>query len=78
MTEPTIAAKKPAVLTLEPGTYAWCTCGLSENQPFCNGSHQGTGFTPMTFELDEEQQVALCQCKYTDNPPDCDGSHAKL
>ncbi|PZD73367.1 hypothetical protein C1752_02189 [Acaryochloris thomasi RCC1774] len=78
MTEPTIAAKKPAVLTLEPGTYAWCTCGLSENQPFCNGSHQGTDFTPMTFELDEEKQVALCQCKYTENPPYCDGSHAKL
>ncbi|MGB7413135.1 MAG: CDGSH iron-sulfur domain-containing protein [Thermosynechococcaceae cyanobacterium] len=78
MTEPTIAAKQPAVLTLEPGTHAWCTCGLSENQPFCNGSHKGTDFTPMPFKLDEEKQVALCQCKHTDNPPYCDGSHAQL
>lgn len=78
MSEPVVAAKKPAVMTLEPGTYAWCTCGQSDDQPFCDGSHQGTDFKPMTFKIEEEKQVALCQCKHTDDPPFCDGSHAKL
>ncbi len=78
MSEPVVAAKKPAVVTLEPGTYAWCTCGQSENQPFCDGSHKGTGFTPMTFKIEEEKQVALCQCKHTNEPPFCDGSHTQL
>ncbi|MDA0672816.1 MAG: CDGSH iron-sulfur domain-containing protein [Cyanobacteria bacterium] len=78
MSEPTIAAKKPAVLELDPGDYWYCTCGNSANQPFCDGSHKGTDFTPMKFTLEEKKQVALCQCKHTGNAPFCDGSHAKL
>lgn len=78
MSEPIVADKKPAVLTLEPGTYYWCSCGGSKNQPYCDGSHAGTDFTPRAFELEESKQVALCQCKYTENPPFCDGAHAKL
>ena len=78
MPEPTIAAKKPAVLTLQPGTYAWCACGLSKNQPLCDGSHRGTGFVPKKFEMTESKQVALCQCKHTANAPFCDGTHSKL
>lgn len=78
MSEPTIAAKQPAVMELEPGDYWYCTCGNSANQPFCNGSHKGTDFTPMQFTIEEKKQVALCQCKHTGNAPFCDGSHAKL
>jgi len=77
MSEVTIAAKKPAVLELEPGTYYWCACGRSANQPCCDGSHEGTGFTPRALEISEKQMVALCQCKHTKNPPFCDGTHTK-
>lgn len=78
MSNPTVAATRPAVLQLEPGTYAWCTCGESANQPYCDGSHKGTDFKPMLFELAETKQVALCQCKMTSNGPFCDGSHSAL
>ena len=77
-TQPVIADKKPIVMELEPGTYYWCSCGRSSNQPFCNGSHKGTGFVPMTFEITEKKTVALCVCKHTGSAPFCDGSHAKL
>jgi CDGSH-type Zn-finger protein len=78
MSEPTIAATQPVVMELEAGDYWYCTCGLSSNQPFCNGAHKDTDFTPMKFTLAEKKQVALCQCKHTGNAPFCDGSHAKL
>jgi len=78
MNEAVIAAKEPAVLELEPGTYYWCACGKSANQPFCDGSHEGSEFTPKEFEISEKKTVALCQCKHSKNPPFCDGSHAEL
>jgi CDGSH iron-sulfur domain-containing protein 3 len=78
MTEPIVFDKKPTVMTLEPGTYYWCSCGKSENQPFCNGAHKGTGMAPVAFEITEAKQVALCLCKHTAGQPFCDGSHAKL
>ncbi|MEO0537315.1 MAG: CDGSH iron-sulfur domain-containing protein [Cyanobacteria bacterium P01_A01_bin.123] len=78
MSQPNIADTKPAVMELEAGNYFWCSCGNSANQPFCDGAHKGTDFTPLKFTLEEKQQVALCQCKVTQNPPFCDGSHAKL
>ncbi|MDQ6970284.1 MAG: CDGSH iron-sulfur domain-containing protein [Mariprofundus sp.] len=78
MSEATIAAKEPAVLELEPGTYYWCSCGKSANQPFCDGSHKGTEFTPQVLEITEKQKVALCQCKRSKNGAFCDGSHARL
>jgi CDGSH-type Zn-finger protein len=76
--EPVIADRKPMVMELEPGKYYWCSCGRSANQPFCNGSHKGTSFVPLEFEITEKKQVALCLCKHTGHALFCDGSHAKL
>jgi CDGSH-type Zn-finger protein len=74
-----IADKKPVMVELEKGkTYAWCSCGQSLNQPWCDGSHKGTGFTPLVFKPSENNKAALCLCKQTNNPPFCDGSHANL
>ena len=78
MAEPIIAHKFPAVLELEPGSYHWCRCGRSKNQPHCDGSHRGTGLSPIEFKVDEKKKVALCQCKHTGNAPFCDGTHKKL
>lgn len=78
MNLPTIAAKNPAVLILQAGTYYWCRCGRSKNQPFCDGAHQGTQFAPLEFTVTENREVALCQCKCTGSPPYCDGSHQGL
>lgn len=78
MEEPKIAAKFPKMANLEPGTYFWCACGRSNNQPFCDGSHQGTGFTPKEFEIEEKKDVWLCQCKRSKNKPFCDGTHKEL
>ena len=78
MEKPVIAAKQPAVLELAPGTYHWCACGRSKNQPFCDGSHKGTGFTLKESATTEKKTVALCQCKQTKNPPFCDGTHKTL
>ena len=65
MDKPVIADTKPAVMTLEPGKYSWCSCGHSQNKPFCDGGHKGTGFTPVAFEVETEKEVALCLCKQT-------------
>lgn len=78
MSEARVAAKEPKILELEAGTYYYCTCGKSANQPFCDGSHKDTDFTPLVFEMKEKKKVALCQCKQTKNAPFCDGSHKSL
>ncbi len=78
MEEPVIARKAPFAKDMEPGTYFWCACGLSKNQPFCDGSHKATNFKPVKFEIAEAKQVFLCGCKHTANQPFCDGTHKNL
>lgn len=78
MEQPETADTKPAVLELEPGTYWWCSCGKSAKQPFCDGSHKGSSFSPVKVEITEKKTVALCNCKHSKNGALCDGSHAAL
>ena len=76
MTNPTIADNKPKGVELTKGEdYYFCTCGKSNNQPFCDGSHKGTGFKPKQFQADDDGTAYLCVCKHTKNAPFCDGSH---
>lgn len=76
---PKVAGTTPIRIDLESGkTYAWCTCGLSEKQPFCDGSHKGTDFAPLKFTAEEAKTVSMCTCKKTSNPGFCDGSHKQL
>lgn len=79
MSKPVIADNKPAKVDLTKGEeYHFCTCGRSENQPFCDGSHSGTGFKPKAFKADEDGEAYLCACKHSDNLPYCDGTHKKF
>ena len=78
MADPKIAQKSPYVEKLSPGTYAWCACGHSSTQPYCDGSHKETEFRPVVEKIEEEKTVAWCGCKNSGNVPYCDGTHSKL
>ncbi len=78
MADPKVADKKPIIMEAEAGTYWWCACGESKNQPFCDGSHKGTEFSPMEVKIEEKKKVAWCACKQSKNKPFCDGSHRAL
>jgi CDGSH-type Zn-finger protein len=75
MMDPIVAQKTPCRVDLEPGEYWWCACGRSKSQPFCDGSHEGTGIAPVRMEITEKSSVYLCGCKFTATPPFCDGAH---
>lgn len=78
MSEPEIQQKYPYVIDIEPGKYAWCACGRSKNDPYCDGSHKDTEFRPIVVEINENKSVAWCGCKQSKNKPYCDGSHKNL
>ncbi|HEY8805632.1 MAG TPA: CDGSH iron-sulfur domain-containing protein, partial [Clostridium sp.] len=69
----------PIAVDVKKGeTYYWCSCGRSAKQPFCDGSHKGTTFTPLAFTAEKDETTYLCACKHTKNPPFCDGTHKGL
>jgi len=79
MENPIIAGTQPIAVNLEAGkTYAWCACGKSSKQPFCDGAHKGSDFAPLIFKAEEDKKVHLCVCKQTKNPGFCDGAHKTL
>ncbi len=78
MSDPVIAKKGPFVVDLKAGEYWYCTCGRSASQPFCDGSHKGTGFAPQKITVAEDRKAGLCGCRQSGNAPFCDGSHKKL
>ncbi len=79
MDKPLIAGTGPVKVTLEKdGNYAWCACGRSDKQPFCDGSHRGTTMKKVKFFPEESAEKWLCMCKRTQTPPFCDGSHSFL
>lgn len=75
---PTVAQRAPYVQEEEAGTYYWCACGKSKDQPFCDGSHAGSAFSPVEVKIDAKKRVAWCGCKRTGTPPFCDGSHSRV
>ena len=74
--EPVCAQAAPYPFDVKAGdTYWWCACGRSEMQPFCDGSHAGTGFAPLEYKAPRDRTLYFCGCKKTKKPPFCDGSH---
>lgn len=81
MTDPQTPRRGPYLLDLPPGEYLWCACGRSRTQPFCDGSHRGTPFSPIRFVIAPAratQTVWLCGCKHSADKPYCDGTHNRL
>lgn len=79
MAEPVMAQKSPYAVDVEAGRkYFWCACGLSRKQPFCDGSHKGTGLNPILFEAAASETMYFCGCKHTHTQPFCDGTHNAL
>ncbi len=76
---PNIAQKAPFPVEVEEGrNYFWCACGQSQKQPFCDGSHKGTAFSPVKYTAEKTGKVFFCGCKHSSNKPLCDGTHSKL
>ena len=79
MSTPDIPQKTPLPVDVEEGRkYFWCSCSKSDRQPFCDGSHQGTEFLPLTYVAETTRTLYFCACKHTRGAPLCDGSHNSL
>ena len=79
MDKPVIATRHSIkVEVVEGQDYFWCSCGLSQNQPFCDGSHKGTGFSSVKYTADRTGLVGFCGCKYSKKGAICDGAHRDL
>lgn len=79
MAEPNIAQRAPFPVEVEAGRrYFWCACGRSQDQPFCDGSHEGSEFMPVRYEAEEDTTLFFCGCKHTGGAPLCDGTHNGL
>ena len=76
---PEIGGRAPLAIDVEAGkSYWWCACGRSKTQPFCDGSHKGSEFSPLEFTAELSGEAVFCTCKRTGTRPICDGSHKKL
>ena len=76
-----VAGMEPVCVSVVPEkVYPWCTCGLSEKQPFCDGAHSrnNTGMKPMIYKCEKSETVYFCGCKHSKTPPFCDGTHSSL
>ncbi len=74
-----VAAKEPIAVEVEAGkSYFWCTCGKSSKQPFCDGKHKDSEFSPVKWTAEEDGTKYFCTCKQTNGQPFCDGSHKSL
>lgn len=79
MSEPKIPQKAPYPVEVEAGkSYFWCACGMSSNQPFCDGSHKGTDISPVKHTAEKDGKLFFCGCKKTDKVPLCDGTHSRI
>ncbi|PKL86715.1 MAG: cytochrome C551 [Ignavibacteriae bacterium HGW-Ignavibacteriae-1] len=78
MTEPLMPQKHSYKIELEPGEYLWCACGKSENQPFCDDSHNATDCQPVQFEITVKKIYSICGCKRSEKNAFCDGTHKLL
>jgi CDGSH-type Zn-finger protein len=76
---PEVGGTAPITVDVEAGkSYWWCACGRSKKQPFCDGSHKGSGHTPVVFQAEKTETVWFCGCKQTGGKPYCDGTHNTL
>ncbi|HUX78382.1 MAG TPA: CDGSH iron-sulfur domain-containing protein [Alphaproteobacteria bacterium] len=79
MSQPNCPQPTPCEVNLEEGkTYYWCTCGLSQKHPFCDGAHKGSGLKSHCFTAEATGKKWLCGCKQSKTPPFCDSSHLKV
>lgn len=79
MADPVMAQKSPFAVEVQEGrSYWWCACGMSKRQPFCDGSHKGSAFSPIEYKAAASRTVYFCGCKRTGKSPLCDGAHNRI
>lgn len=78
MSAPKMTQKGPYVINELKGKKMWCACGLSQKQPYCDGSHTSTDFYPEIVHIESDQTVSWCGCRQSGNKPYCDGTHKRL
>ena len=80
MEKPKSPQKSPYNVKVEKGKiYFWCACGLSNKQPFCDGTHKIEGkFKSLKYLAEGSKDIYFCGCKLSQQTPFCDGSHSKL